>query len=33
MHREGFPMSKVIYYRGGMLAWKALGITTVEGDF
>ena len=33
MHREGFPMSKVMYYRGGMLAWKALGFTTVEGDF
>lgn len=33
MHREGFPMSKVMYYRGGMLAWKALGLTTVEGDF
>jgi rhodanese-related sulfurtransferase len=32
MHREGFPMSKVMYYRGGMLAWKALGLTTVEGD-
>ena len=33
MHREGFPMSKVMYYRGGMLSWKALGFTTVEGDF
>lgn len=33
MHREGFPMNKVMYYRGGMLSWKALGFTTVEGDF
>lgn len=33
MDREGFPMSKVMYYRGGMLAWKALGLTTVQGDF
>lgn len=33
MHREGFPMSQVMYYRGGMLSWKALGLTTVEGDF
>lgn len=33
MHREGFPMSKVLYYRGGMQSWDALGLTTVEGDF
>ncbi|MGI9520756.1 MAG: rhodanese-like domain-containing protein [Hyphomicrobiaceae bacterium] len=33
MHREGFPMDKVMYYRGGMQSWKALGLTTVEGDF
>ncbi len=33
MHREGFPMSKVMYYRGGMLAWNALGFTTAEGMF
>ncbi len=32
MDREGFPMSKVLYYRGGMLDWDALGFTTVEGD-
>ena len=32
MHREGFPMSKVMYYRGGMLSWQALGLTTIEGD-
>ncbi len=33
MNREGFPMNRVMYYRGGMFAWKALGFTTVEGDF
>lgn len=32
MDREGFPMSKVMYYRGGMLDWDALGFTTVAGD-
>lgn len=32
MDREGFPMSKVLYYRGGMLAWDALGFTTIEGE-
>ena len=32
MHREGYPMSQVMYYRGGMLAWDALGFTTVEGE-
>ena len=31
MHREGFPMDKVMYYRGGMLDWDALGLTAVEG--
>ncbi len=33
MDREGFPMEKVQYYRGGMLAWDALGLTVVEGNF
>lgn len=33
MHREGYPMDRVMYYRGGMLAWNALGFTTVEGNF
>ena len=32
MNREGFPMDKVMYYRGGMLDWDALGLTTVEGE-
>jgi len=31
--REGFPPEKMHYYRGGMLAWQALGLTMVEGMF
>ena len=33
MIRDGFPAEKIFYYRGGMLDWDALGLTTVEGDF
>ncbi|MCP5231261.1 MAG: rhodanese-like domain-containing protein [Zoogloeaceae bacterium] len=33
MVREGFPPGRIYYYRGGMLDWDALGLTTVEGDF
>lgn len=33
MTRDGFPASKIYYYRGGMLDWEALGFTTVRGDF
>ena len=33
MIRDGFPAEKIQYYRGGMLDWDALGLTTVEGDF
>ena len=33
MIRDGFPAEKIAYYRGGMLDWDALGLTTVEGDF
>ena len=33
MIREGYPADKIYYYRGGMLDWEALGLTTVEGDF
>ena len=33
MIRDGFPAEKIHYYRGGMLDWDALGLTTVEGDF
>ena len=32
MVREGFPVDKIYYYRGGMLAWDALGLTTVGGS-
>lgn len=32
MVREGFPAEKIYYYRGGMLSWDALGLTTVEGS-
>ena len=33
MIRDGFPADKIYYYRGCMLDWDALGLTTVEGDF
>ncbi|MGI9480909.1 MAG: rhodanese-like domain-containing protein [Hyphomicrobiales bacterium] len=33
MIREGYPAEKIFYYRGGMLDWDALGLTTVEGMF
>jgi len=33
MVRNGFPAKKIYYYRGGMLNWAALGLTTVEGEF
>ena len=33
MIRDGFPAEKIYYYRGGMLDWEALGLSTVEGDF
>ena len=32
MLREGFPAEKIYYYRGGMLDWDALGLTTVAGS-
>lgn len=32
MIREGFPADKIYYYRGGMLDWDALGLTTVGGS-
>ena len=28
----GFPVEKIFYYRGGMLVWSALGLTTVKGE-
>jgi rhodanese-related sulfurtransferase len=33
MVRRGFPAEKIYYYRGGMLDWTALGLTTVKGAF
>lgn len=32
MIRDGFPAKKIYYYRGGMLDWDALGLTSVEGE-
>lgn len=29
--REGYPASRLNYYRGGMQAWKLLGLSVVEG--
>ncbi|WP_417416594.1 rhodanese-like domain-containing protein [Hoeflea sp.] len=31
MLRETYPANRIFYYRGGMQAWKILGLTTVEG--
>lgn len=33
MVRKGFPVERIYYYRGGMLDWSALGLTTVKGEF
>lgn len=33
MTREGFPADKIYYYRGGMLDWDALGLTSVKDEF
>ncbi|HEY5790892.1 MAG TPA: rhodanese-like domain-containing protein [Gammaproteobacteria bacterium] len=33
MVREGYPAQRIFYYRGGMQAWKSLGLTTVPGSF
>lgn len=33
MVRRGFPVDKIYYYRGGMLDWTALGLSTVKGEF
>ena len=30
MVEVGFPSDKIFYYRGGMLAWTSLGLTTRE---
>jgi len=33
MVRDGFPVDKIYYYRGGMLDWDALGFPSVKGEF
>ena len=33
MVRNGYPVEKIYYYRGGMLNWAALGLTTIPGEF
>jgi rhodanese-related sulfurtransferase len=33
MIREGYPRERIHYYRGGLQAWKILGLTTVPGGF
>ncbi len=30
--RAGFAVDKISYYRGGMMNWEALGLTTVKGN-
>lgn len=32
MVQQGFPVHNIAYYRGGMMNWKALGLTTVTGN-
>lgn len=32
MVEAGFPAAKIFYYRGGMLAWTSLGLTTRENE-
>jgi rhodanese-related sulfurtransferase len=32
MVRAGFPVAKISYYRGGMMDWEAVGLTTVRGN-
>ena len=33
MTRDGFPADRIYYYRGGMLDWDALGLTSVKDEF
>ncbi|MDD2880680.1 MAG: rhodanese-like domain-containing protein [Rhodoferax sp.] len=28
----GYPVAKIFYYRGGMLDWEGIGLTTVSGN-
>jgi len=30
--RQGYPPSKIFYYRGGLLDWQGIGLTTVAGS-
>ncbi|MDX1440054.1 MAG: rhodanese-like domain-containing protein [Rubricoccaceae bacterium] len=32
MVEAGYPVAKISYYRGGMLAWTSLGLTTRENE-
>ena len=32
MVRAGFPADRISYYRGGMMDWEAVGLTTVRGN-
>lgn len=32
MIREGYPASKILYYRNGMQGWESVGLTVVEGE-
>lgn len=33
MVRDGFPVDKIYYYRGGMLDWHAPGFPIIEAEF
>jgi len=32
MVAQGYPVAKISYYRGGMLDWEGIGLTTVVGN-
>ena len=32
MLREGYPASKILYFRNGMQGWQSLGLTVVDGE-
>jgi rhodanese-related sulfurtransferase len=32
MVRMGYPVNKIYYYRGGMLDWEGIGLTTVKAN-
>ncbi|MDC0196338.1 rhodanese-like domain-containing protein [Gammaproteobacteria bacterium] len=32
MLREGYPASKMLYFRNGMQGWQSLGLTVVDGE-